>query len=73
MIVYLNNILIYTKDASHTHVDAIWWILKKLKKYGFFANLKKCHFHKDEFRFLEYIMSAQRVQIEEENIEAVKN
>ena len=42
VIVYLDDIFIYTKDPSQAHINAIWWILKELRKYGFFANLKKC-------------------------------
>ena len=73
VIVYLDNIVIYTEDASQAHVDAVRWVLNKLKKHGFFADLKKCRFYKDEVRFLGYIVSAQGVRMEEEQIEAVKN
>ena len=48
VIVYLDNILIFTEDAGQAHVKAICWVLNKLRKHGLFANLKKCHFHKDE-------------------------
>ena len=63
VIVYLNDILIYTKDLSQAHVNAIWWVLEKLRKNGLFANSKKCHFHKDEVRFLGYVVSAQGVRM----------
>lgn len=45
IIMYLNNILINTEDTNQGHVDIIWWALKILRKYGLYANLKKCHFH----------------------------
>ena len=48
-------------------------MLNKLKKHGLFANLKKCCFDKDEVRFLDYVVSAQGVRIEDEQIEVVKN
>lgn len=44
-----------------------------LRKHSFFANLKKCQFHKDKVRFLGYVLSAQKIQIEDERIEAVSN
>ena len=72
VIVYLDNILIYTEDPGQAHVRAIWWVLENLRKHGLFANLKKCQFHQDEFRFLGYVVSAKGVQIEDERIEAVK-
>ena len=28
IIIYLNNILIYTNDTGQGHVKAIWWVLK---------------------------------------------
>ena len=73
MIVYLDNILIHTKDISQAYVNAVRWMLNKLRKYGFFANLKKCCFYKDEFWFLGYVVSAKRVKIEENPIKIVKN
>lgn len=41
MIVYLNNILIYTKNPGQTHINTICWILEQLQKHGLYANLKK--------------------------------
>ena len=73
VIVYLDDILIYTEDPGQGHVDAVRWVLEVLRKYGLYANFKKCRFHKDEVRFLGYIVSAKGVRMEEERIEAVKN
>ena len=61
VIVYLNNILIYTEDPRQTHIDAIWWVLDILRKHGLYANLKKCRFYKDEICFLGYIVLAQGI------------
>ena len=52
VIVYLDNILIYTEDQGRGHMEAVWWLLDFLRKNGLFANLKKCRFHKNEVRFL---------------------
>ena len=45
VIVYLDNILIYTKDAGQGHVEAVQWVLRELQEYSLFANLKKYRFH----------------------------
>ena len=45
VIVYLDNILIYTKDEGQGQVEAVWWFLDLLWKNEFFANLKKCWFY----------------------------
>ena len=73
IIVYLDAILIYTKDASQTHVNAVWWVLEELRKHGLFAHLKNCCFYKNEVCFLGYVVLAQELQIEEEKIEVMKN
>ena len=45
VIVYLDDILIYTEDSNQLHVEAVRWVLNQLRKYSLFANLKKCRFH----------------------------
>ena len=44
VIVYSDNIFIYTKDLGQPYVNAIWGVLKELRKNVFFAKLKKCYF-----------------------------
>lgn len=43
------------------------------KKNDLFANFKKCHFYQNEVKLLGYIVSAQRIQIEDKKIEVIKN
>ncbi len=45
VIVYLNDILIYTESESKEHVQAVQWVLDQLRKHSLYANLKKCRFH----------------------------
>ena len=71
-ILYLDDILIYTKDAGQGYVKAVQWVLGELWKHGLFANLKKCRFYQEEARFLGYVVSSQGIRIEEKRIEAVK-
>ena len=72
VIVYLDDILIYTEDLSQPHVDTVRWVLDQLRKYFLFANLKKCRFHQDEICFLGYVVSSKGISIEAEKIEVVK-
>ncbi len=44
-----------------------------IKKYGLYTNLKKCRFHDNKAQFLGFIVLAQRIKIEEERIEAIKD
>ncbi len=72
VVVYLDDIVIYTKDPGKPHVDAIQWVLEQLQKHGLYANLKKFQFHEDEIQFLDFVVLAQEIRMEEERIEAVK-
>lgn len=71
VIVYLDNILIYTEDSGQPHVNAVRWVLEQLRKHGFFSNLKKCRFYQDEVRFLRVVILAQGISMEEKRIEVV--
>ena len=73
VIVSLDDILIYTEDPGQGHVEAVRWVLDVLQKHELFANLKKCWFHEDKVCFLGYVVSAQGVRMEDEQIKAVKN
>ena len=72
VIVYLDDILIYTEDDGDGHVAAVRWVLEQLRKFSLYANLKKCRFHQDEVRFLGYVVSSKGIRMEDERIEAVK-
>ena len=71
VIVYLDDILIYTDD-DESHVTAVRWVLEQLRKFSLFANLKKCRFHQEEVWFLGYVVSSKDICMEGERIEAVK-
>ena len=42
VIVYLDNILIYTKDPGQGHIEAVRRVLDVLRRHRLFANLNKC-------------------------------
>ena len=48
-------------------------MLNILHRYTIFAGLKKCQFYKNENYFLSYIVLAQRVRINNEQIKTIKN
>ena len=72
VIVYLVDIFIYTNDDGNSHVAAIRWVLKQLKKFLLYAKLKKCQFHQEEVWFFGYVVSLKGVRIEDKKIEIVK-
>ena len=66
VIVYLDDILIYTKDNRNGHVVAVQWVPEQFRKFSLYANLKKCQFHQDKVWFLSYIVSSKGIRIENE-------
>ena len=72
VIVYLNDILIYTDDNGDDYVTAVQWMLEQLKKFLLFANLRKCWFHWKGIWFLSYVVSSKGIRMEDKKIEAVK-
>ena len=72
VIVYLDNILIYTEDSGQPHVEAVCWVLDQLRKFSLFTNLKKWCFQQDEIRFLGYVVSSKGISMEAQRIEVVK-
>ncbi len=73
VVVYLDDILIYTEDPGRPHVNVVQWVLKQLRKYSFYANLKKCRFHEDKIRFIDFVVLVQGIRMEEEKNEVVKD
>ena len=72
VIVYLDDILIYTKDLGQSQVEAVHWVLDQFWKYLLFAKLKKCRFYQDEVCFLGYVVSSKGISIEAEKIKVVR-
>ena len=72
VIVYLDDILIYTNNDGDGHVAAVQWVLEQLKKFSLFANLNKCRFYQEEVWFLGYVIFSKDIRMEDEKIEAIK-
>ena len=47
-------------------------MLKPLKKFLLFGNLKKYYFHQKEIWFLGYVVSSKNIHMEDKKIEDVK-
>ena len=65
VIVYFDDILIYSKNLND-HVVHLNSVLNVLRKKKLFANLKKCTFCTDKIVFLDFVVSAQGIQIDKE-------
>ena len=59
-VVYLDDILIYSKDESK-HVDHVKAVLQRLRDWGLYAKPSKCKFHTKHVEFLGYIITPEGV------------
>ena len=72
VIVYLDNILIYTETVDK-HIPLVQEALSRLDKASLGVNLKKRSFHIRKVEFLGYIISKQGIEMSKRKIEEVKN
>ncbi len=62
VIIYLNNILIYSQNKKE-HTNHVRFVLKRFKKYKFFAKLSKCDFDLKEIDYLKFIVEINDIRI----------
>jgi hypothetical protein len=57
VVIYLNNILIYSKleEDYYTYIKII---IERLRKYKLYTKVSKCFFNVEEIEFLEFIIGS---------------
>ena len=70
VIIYLDDILIYSNNMSkhHQHVKEV---LKYLHKTGLYAKAKKCEFYSESVEYLEYILSSSGLTMSNNKIKII--
>lgn len=63
VLAYLNNVLIYSRDKKE-HVEHVKLVMKKLVEYSLLYKLEKCEFHKEEVKFLRYVIRTHGIKID---------
>ena len=72
VIVYINDILVYSDDEK-TNVKLVQEVLSGLDKAGLGVNLRKSSFHIKKVEFLGYIISEQGMEMSAPKVEEVQN
>ena len=71
VIVYLDDILIYSKDKK-THVQHVERVLDRLREHKWFCKLKKCDFAETRVEYLGHIISHGTIAIDDTKMKAVR-
>ena len=72
VIVYLDNILIYSNDMSEHH-QYIKEVLKHLHKASFYAKTEKCEFHSKSVEYLGYIFSSSSLTMSNNKVKIIQD
>src|SRR5438046_2909419 len=70
VITYLNNILIYSENKEK-HKKHVKEVLKRLQEKNFYFKSEKCEFHKQQVKYLEYIITIEKLEMNLKKIKAV--
>ena len=72
VVIYLDNILIYSNNMSehHRHVKEV---LKCLCKAGLYAKAEKCKFHSESVEYLGYILSPSGLTMSDDKVKIIQD
>ena len=71
VMVYLDNILIYTPETKEKHEKEVGEVLQILKESNIMLNSKKSKFSRNEITFLRTIISDKRLRMEIQKMKAI--
>ena len=71
-VVYLDDILIFSKDRT-THVNHVKEVLRRLRKFDLYANLKKCEFFVQKVEYLGFIVSVDGIEMDSRRVDTIRD
>ena len=72
VVIYLDNILIYSNNMSKHH-QYVKEVLNCLHKAGLYAKAEKCKFHSESVEYLEYILSPSGLTMSNNKVKIIQN
>ena len=72
IIVYLNNIIIYS-NSKKEYKEYIEWVLKRLYKENMLVVIKKYKFHTKKTNFVGFIIKLKQISIDLKKIKTIIN
>ena len=72
IVIYLDDILIYSNNMSkyHWHIKEV---LKYLYKAGLYAKAEKCEFHSKSVEYLGYILSSSDLTMSDKKVKIIQD
>jgi len=71
VVVYLDNILIYSDDITQ-HQSHVKEILKRLQKARLYVKAEKCEFHLDSIEYLSYVLSPSGLTMSDTKVKTIQ-
>jgi len=71
IVIYLDNILIYSNDITQ-YQNHIKEILKRLWKSRLYAKAEKCKFHSDSMKYLGYVLSLSGLTMSNAKVKTIQ-
>src|ERR1043165_2349387 len=70
-VVYLDNIIIFSRDAKQ-HLEDVIQVLELIRKANLQIKLRKCKFFQKEIKFLGHKISDKGIETDDEKVKAMK-
>ena len=73
VLVYLDDVIIYTKGGFETHLDHLKQVFETLRRANLKIKLKKCYFCLPNIHFLGHVVGRDGILSDPKKIEKIKN
>jgi hypothetical protein len=73
VVVYIDDILVYTTGTKEEHQNQVKLVLQKLQEFQLYVKLSKCRFTVKEIDFLGYVITSKGLTTDENKIAPIRN
>ena len=73
IVIYLDNILIYSNNMSKHHYQHVKEVLRHLYITSLYAKAEKCKFHSESVEYLGYILSPSGLTMSDDKVKIIQD
>ena len=70
---YIDDILIWTKSDIQDHLKHVQIVMDRLRRHHLKLKLSKCHFAKEEIKYLGYVVNRFGIKPDDDKVKAIRN